>query len=699
MLLSASPGWGKTTLLAQWASRSQRPFAWVSVDERDNDPIVLLTYVAVALDRVSQLDPSVFDALALAGVSVESTVVPRLGAALAKMSEEVVLVLDDLHLLHNPASLDAIEALTRHVSDGSQMAISSRGPSALPSAAWRTQGLTVEIGPPELRMDETEAHQLLSAAGLDLEDNQVAELTERTEGWPAGLYLAALSIRARGPRAMGAAPFSGSDRVVSDYLRSELLAHMPADDIRFLTRSSVLGRMSGPLCDDVVEVKGSAARLESYARSNLLVVPLDANGEWYRYHHLFQEMLRSDLARAEPDLERSLLARASEWCEANGQLETAIGYAQQACDIDRVARLFERCALSAYLSGRAATSERWLGWLEHHGALEQNALVAVIGGVIATAQGRPEQAERFADAAERAYGRTLPDASPTTLAWLCILRAQRCPSGVARMRADAELALRTPARGRRFRSHALALLGVSHRLAGEVDEADDLFADAVEEGLELGAHEVAAVALGERASVAIGHGRWDAADELAEQALRVVHRARLDEYPTNAFVCALGARVALHRGEAERAHNLVTRAQRLRLGLTYAIPPLAVQCRLELARAYLVMADAGGAETMLREIDAVLRRQPDLGTLGSEVDELRASLKTMRTDAPGASTLTEAELRLVPYLTTHLSFREIGERLYVSRNTVRSQAMAVYRKLNVTSRSGAVERALELGLL
>ena len=207
------------------------------------------------------------------------------------------------------------------------------------------------------------------------------------------------------------------------------------------------------------------------------------------------------------------------------------------------------------------------------------------------------------------------------------------------------------------------------------------------------------VALGERAAVAIGQGRWVEAEEFTERALRVAHRSRLHEYPTSTFVCALAARVALHRGEAQRAHELLTRAQRLRAGLTYAIAPLAVQCRLELARAYLAMADAGGAETVLREIEALLRRQPDLGTLPSEVDEVRASLKTMRADAPRASTLTEAELRLLPYLTTHLTFPEIGERLYVSRNTVRSEATAVYRKLNVNSRNGAVERARELGLV
>ena len=371
--LAAGPGWGKTTLLAQWASRSRRSFAWVDVDERDNDPIVLLTYVAVALDRVSRLGQGVFDALASSGGSVEATVVPRLGAALAKMSEQVVLVLDDFHLLDNPACLDAIEALTGYVAEGSQLALSARGQPALPLAALRARGLALEVGPDDLRMDEAEARQLLSAGGLDLADDQVAGLTEQTEGWPAGLYLAALSIRARGPKANAAAPFSGSDRFVSDYLRSELLAHLPADDLRFLTRTAVLERMSGPLCDEVLQTSGSAQVLESFARSNLLVVPLDANGEWYRYHHLFQEMLHSELQRIEPDLVPHLLARAADWCEANGQPETAIGYAQQAGDVDRVSQLVERCALSVYLSGRVATSDRWLRWLEHHGALERNA--------------------------------------------------------------------------------------------------------------------------------------------------------------------------------------------------------------------------------------------------------------------------------------------------------------------------------------
>ena len=189
------------------------------------------------------------------------------------------------------------------------------------------------------------------------------------------------------------------------------------------------------------------------------------------------------------------------------------------------------------------------------------------------------------------------------------------------------------------------------------------------------------------------------AEELAREGLQVIRKHRMEEYPTSALGFAVAARIALHRGDTAGAEELLICAQRLRPRLTYALSYFAIQTRLELARAYMKTADAGGAATMLREIDALLRRQPNLGVLRAQAEELRASLKTMRAHAPGASTLTEAELHLLPQLATHLSFREIGERLYLSRHTVKSHAMAIYRKLNVSSRNDAVERAREFGLI
>ena len=700
IFISAGPGWGKTTLLTQWAARSERPFAWVSVDANDNDPIVLLTYVATSLDRVSRLDSSVFAALTSPGASIEGTVVPRLATALATMDEAVVLVLDDLHLLDSQPCLDAISTLARHVPAGSQLVLSARGQPALPLGAPRARGLALEIGPDELRMDEAEAHQLLSAAGQEMTDDEVAELTEHTEGWSAGLYLAALSANASGAGVTSATEFRGDDRFVADYLVSELLSRLPSDELRFLTRTAVLEPMSGPLCDAILEESDSGLVLESMAHSNLFVVPLDRTGEWYRYHHLFRELLQAELGRVEPDLVPQLLERAADWCEANGQPEAAIGYAQAAGDVDRTARLVVLNYLDTHNSGRAATVERWLGWLDEHGAIETNAAVAVIGGLTAALRGRPADAERCADAAERAsYDGMLYDGSDSIDSWQALMRAQHCRRGVPKMRTDAELAVATLARRSQLRPSAMVLLAISHWLAGDIDQADDLFADVAEEGVALGARAPVTFALGERSAIAIERGAWVQAEELADQALRYIRRSSMEEYPTSALAYSAAARVALHRGDRPGAEELLTRAQRLRPRLTYALPHLAIQTRLELARVYLALADSAGAATMLREIESILRRRPDLGTLLVQVDELRDSLKTMHTHAPGASTLTEAELHLLPYLATHLSFREIGERLYLSRHTVKSHAMAIYRKLSVSSRNAAVERARELGLL
>jgi LuxR family maltose regulon positive regulatory protein len=266
------------------------------------------------------------------------------------------------------------------------------------------------------------------------------------------------------------------------------------------------------------------------------------------------------------------------------------------------------------------------------------------------------------------------------------------------MRADAEFAVRTLARTSSQRPLALMLLGIATLLQGDADEADDLLSDVVEEGVELHAPHTAAVALAERAAIAIEQEAWANAEELVHRSIALVQRTDTDAYPTSAFVYVIAARVAWHGGDARGAGELLARAQRLRLRLTRALPYLAVQTRLELARAHLARADSGEARTVCREIDALLCRQPELGVLTAQADELRTRLETIRARAPATSTLTTAELRVLPYLETHLSFREIGQRLYLSPHTIKSHAMAIYRKLSVASRREAAERAHALGL-
>ena len=298
------------------------------------------------------------------------------------------------------------------------------------SGALRARGLALEIGPDELRLDEAEARQLLRAAGLDLAHAEVAELTEHTEGWTAGLYLAAISAKASGAGVEGATGFRGDDHFLADYLRSELLSQLPRDELRFLTRTAVLERMAGPLCDAVLESSDSAAELAALERSNLFVVALDRNEQWYRYHHLFQELLRSELERGEPELVPQLLSRASHWCEANGQPETAIRYAQAAGDVaPRGATGRAQCATD--LPQRPRRDRRRLARMARGptGATEPDAAVAVIGGLIAALWGRPAEAERWADAAERAtYDGALPDGSASIDSWLALLRARAVSS-------------------------------------------------------------------------------------------------------------------------------------------------------------------------------------------------------------------------------------------------------------------------------
>ena len=367
----APAGYGKTTLLSQWAERNGQAFAWVSVDEADNDPKVLLSYVAAALDAVEPIDERVFDALASPASSVPGSVVPRLGSAFSSMTSPVVLVLDDVHVLRNSECRSALSVLADHVPGGSQLAFAGRAQPPLRVARLRAEGKILEIGPDDLSLTRDEASSLLRNAGLALAEDDVAELHERTEGWPAGLYLAALYLREGGPLASAAVSFGGDDRLVSDYLESEFLSRISRQQRAFLTRTAVLERMCGPLCEAVLDVAGSAAVLADLAGSNVLLVPLDRRGEWYRYHHLFRDMLLAELQRLEPALMPVLRRRAAGWCLDNGMPEAALEYCMAAGDVDGAARLVGQLAVPAYRQGRVTTIQRWFGWLEDRGGIEE----------------------------------------------------------------------------------------------------------------------------------------------------------------------------------------------------------------------------------------------------------------------------------------------------------------------------------------
>ncbi len=695
----APAGYGKTTLLAQWAEADPRPFAWVALDHQDDDAVVFMRYITAAMHRVAPVDPSVFDALSGPGGSAWTTRFPRVGNALASSARPMVLVLDDLHAVGNQSCLDVLSELVRHVPFGSQIVISTREEPALPLARWRASGQLYEIGVGDLRLDTDEAGRLFEAAGVELDADAISQLTARTEGWPAGLYLAALSIQAGGGPA--ATDFvTGDHRFVAEYFRHELLDRMPADGARFLTHTSILEWMSGGICDSVLATSGSAQALEALGRTNGFVVPMDSKGEWYRYHHLFGELLRNELERSEPNLVRELSARAMAWCIANDRLEAAVPYGHAAGDTDTIAGLIDALALPVYYDSRIETLEEWLRWFGDDELTKYPAL-AVLSAWVHVLTGRTPESERLLALAEGATSVIpLSDGSTTIEPWVATLRAHMMRNGVEQALADAELALEQLPSLSAWRPTALLGRAVAHLLLGLVDHAKDDLLATVEQASPVGAVEELYLAQAELALLAARHGAWHEAGQRALAAQTVVDEAGLAGYSSSAIPHVATARVAIHEGRHEKARGALGRIHRLRPMLDHGLPWISIQVGVELTRAHLALGEATAARTVLTETEHLLELRPDMGALVEDVREM-AERVSATSGAAGAwaMSLTGAELRLLPYLATHLTFPEIASRLFLSRNTVKTEAVSIYRKLGASSRSQAIERAVEVGFL
>jgi LuxR family maltose regulon positive regulatory protein len=696
-LVVAPAGYGKTTLLAELHARIDRqPVAWLSVDERDNDPVTLLTYLALALHRIGVCDRQLVEVLARPRRSL-TAMIARLQRSI-QASGPFTLLVDDLHLLTDDETFRIVGDLVRDLPPVARVVLTSRAELSLPVAELHADARLVEFGIEEIRLSEKEVGALLRSVGLTVSDEDVSELTERTEGWPAGVYLAALAALARSDGEPVTA-FRGSDRFVSDYVRFEHLDYLPADDVEFLLRASVLDRLAGPLCDAALRRSRSAAKLEELAQSNLFLIPVaDGRPRSYRFQNLFREALQSELRRVEPGLAETIAARASAWCEKRGDAESAIEYARVAGDLDRVAELVQRFAMRLYYGGRFATIARWFALLDDDELLERHPALAATGALVQGLEGRDEQAARWASIGEQAPADSrMPDGSRAR-AWTALVGAAMCRSGVERMRTDAGIAVAELAPGSWWQPSALLYLGMARLLGGDTAVAAEVLADAHAAATTANIVDIASFALAERSIIAGAAGRWKEAEDLAVQARDAIQDAHLDDYVTSAMTYAASARAAVHGGDWVRARDDLGHAERLLPPSSHAFPWFTAQVRLETARIRIELADISGASASLGAARAVLAAS-ELGVLDAQAVELGAELETRFHAGDRRETLTPAELRLLPLLTTHLTFREIADHLNISRNTVKTQAICTYRKLGASSRSEAIQRAIELGLV
>ncbi len=353
-----------------------------------------------------------------------------------------------------------------------------------------------------------------------------------------------------------------------------------------------------------------------------------------------------------------------------------------------------------WASGRIDTVERWMERLGSRAPAPHTPAMIAHGALIFALLGRPGDTERWAAVAESspAIG-TLPDGS-TVEATMAYLRANLCREGPAVMRADAVEALAGLGPTSPYRATMLHAEGLSYLLEGDLESADASFAHAFDLAVSIDAAPVAALVLAEQFLVAVERDEWTAAESLMKRSLEIVARGPFDEYWTSALVFAAAAHAAAHRGDMSEAREYARRATRLRPLLTYALPVVSVQALVELARAYLALVDPEGARAVLEQLRGILQQRPDVGSLVGTVHRLDERVGQITAARPlGASSLTAAELRLVPLLSTHLTYPEIGERLFISRHTVKTHAGSVYRKLGASSRKEAVERIVELGLI
>ena len=304
-VVAAPPGFGKTTLLAAWLAEADR-VAWLSLDEDDNDPARFFIYAVAALRTVEpELGAQALAAHRTPGAGLVDVVLPILLNELAAQERGLTLVLDDYHLITNGEIHEALAYLVERVPSSFRLVLATREDPPLPLGRLRARGQLAELRADELRFGDEETSAFLNdALGLGLSLQDIERLQMRTEGWPAALYLAALSLRGRPDPSSLIDAFAGDDRHVVDYLSGEVLAGLPADLRSFLLRTSILTRLCGPLCDAVTETDGSDRILDELERSNLLLVPLDSKRRWYRYHQLFAELLRHELQRTEPDTEQ-----------------------------------------------------------------------------------------------------------------------------------------------------------------------------------------------------------------------------------------------------------------------------------------------------------------------------------------------------------------------------------------------------------
>jgi LuxR family maltose regulon positive regulatory protein len=682
--LVAPAGYGKTSLLLDWERHDSRPFAWLPGPDGAGGRVP--HRLVPELERVCPPDHRV-RALVDAAASAPA-VLTALLQWLGTSYGPVVLVVDDLDRLPEE-DVTALSALAGRLPAGWTLAAAARRPA--PAGRLTAAVPAVQLGTPDLALTEAEIRDLLRAAGAPRSATVVRTLVQRTAGWPAAVALAA----GAGGDAAAAGP------ALRRYVGAHVLAEEPAPIVEFLLRTSVLRDLSVPQCDAVLDTTGSAAMLAELRARNLFVEPLDGRGERLAYLPAFGRALLDTLRLREPSLEPLLHRRASRWAAGHGRFGEAVEHALAGDDVADAARLVCRCAPPLLACGRRPQVLRWLTALGDDGPAAYPPL-AVTAAWAWALEGDAGRALRQAELAASTRTADPPaDRSASLESAAALVRAALAPGGVGQMMRDARWAVSAEPPGGPWHLIASLALGVAHALAGEPAAATrDL-----ERARLLGRAAVPAVVLvaaTELAVVAVDEEDWAAAGRHTTEVAALLATGNFEHLPHAALGYAVAARVAARDGDRDTATAAARRALRLHPPPGGgALPWLWCRTALLLGHASLALGDPQAARSRLVEARRQVARLPDPGTLGPGVEEFAAAVErhVPPEPPPAATPLTDTELRVLRLLPTHLTTAEIAGRMGLSRNTVKTHVSALYRKLQTSSRDGAVRRGQELGVL
>src|SRR5215207_1490529 len=705
-VMSAPTGYGKTTLLAHWrqVEEAELPFAWVSLDEQDNDPIRLWRHILEALRRVvpeEDFGADVLVGLSAAGEGFVGITLPTLINELAELPHKVVLVLDDYQFVTEKDVHESVTFFVDHLPENAHLVISSHSDPPLPLGRLRARAEMNEIRTQELAFTEEEADCLLNEKmGLDIGPDDLCVLLERTEGWPAGIYLASLSLQNKEDKHVFIESFGGSNRYIVGLLGEEVLGRLSEHVRRFLLETSVLRTMTGPLCDAVTGREGSARLLRELARSNLFVVSLDEQGEWYRYHHLFSELLLYELKSSQLDLVPTLRKRASVWLEGAGFFEGAIRQAIAAADYERVRVLMARYWSGYVFAGHSATVQRWLDSLPQE-MITYDAALCLVKAWIHALYGEREESESFLVLAEdSSYEGPLPDGTASVESGVALVRGIFGYGGVQAMVGAIQSAAELESRQNSPRTVLADLgLGLSLYYRGYTSRARK----PLEEGLTLTSVDqpVLRIAMLSALSYVAGdEGQLEEAESLAREARGAVVKFNLQEIPQSSVVdIALGRALAKRRKLAEAQAELEN-GLLMRQRLPDLNPWPTLIGLLTLSDVGLARGDRNGARKVLAEARAILEDNPDASIFPELVERQERKLRARKArEGQLDGELTERERDVLRLFGGKLSTRQMAQSLYVAPSTVRTQIKSIYRKLGVSSRGDAVKEAHARGLI